>query len=427
MFIQVFIAIRSERQSIFRRFISVSEPANRPKGDGKPASPKPAAAPPPRVSVPPMAGATRVRTRHRGILFSFLLLVLIPISAALYYLFFIAVDQYESRVGFAVRTEETKSALDVLGGLTGFSSASSSDPDILYEFIRSQEMVERVNAQLDLREAFTAPDFDPVFTLKADSSIEDLVAYWPRMIRVYYGNSGLIEVRAFAFDRQTAHRLADLVFEESSRKINAMSAVARMDATLYAEEERDKVIERLKQARQALTSFRIENQIVDPEADIAGQMGLLNALQAQLAAELIERDTLLQTSRENDPRREQNALTIEVIERRIAGERRKLGVGEAGGSSDATQGYASVIGKYEELMVDQTFAEQSYLSALSAYDAALAEAQRTSRYLTAYLLPTMPETSTAPRRVMLGGLMAGFCLVCWFILLLIYYSLRDRR
>lgn len=426
----------------------MSEPAKRPQGTDKPAGEAPAqaanvqpvkpaqkalglgkpdAANLQRVSVPPMAGATRVRKRHRGIVLSFLLLVLAPIAAALYYLFFIAGDQYESRVGFAVRTEETKSALDVLGGLAGVSSASSSDPDILYEFIRSQEMVELVNAELDLRAAFTAPEFDPVFTLKEDSSIEELVAYWPRMIRVYYGSSGLIEVRAFAFDRETAHRLAELVFEESSRKINAMSAVAREDATLYAAEERDKAIKRLIKARQALTSFRIENQIVDPEADIAGQMGLLNALQAQLAAELIERDKLLQTSRESDPRREQSALTIEVIERRIAEERRKLGVGKAGGSSDPTQGYASVIGKYEELLVDQTFAEQSYLSALSAYDAALAEAQRTSRYLTAYLLPTMPETSTAPRRVMLAGLLAGFCLVCWFILLLIYYSLRDRR
>lgn len=456
MFNRLFIAIRSERQSIFRRFISVSEPANRPKGDAKSAgelpapkpsvrpvtpeqkaaqpsrpSPAPAAKPaarnPQLVNVPQMAGTTRVRRRHRGILLSFFVLVLAPIAAAAYYLFFVAVDQYESRVGFAVRTEETKSALDVLGGLTGLSSASSSDPDILYEFIRSQEMVERVNAQLDLRDAFTAPEFDPVFALKDDSSIEELVAYWPRMIRVYYGGSGLIEVRAFAFDRDTAHRLAELVFEESSSKINAMSAVARNDATRYAAEERDKAIGRLIAARQALTTFRIENQIVDPEADIAGQMGLLNALQAQLAAELIERDKLLQTSRESDPRREQSALTIEVIERRIAEERRKLGVGDSNGSGESTQGYASVIGKYEELLVDQTFAEQSYLSALSAYDAALAEAQRTSRYLTAYLRPTMPETSTAPRRVVLIALLAGFILVTWFIMLLIYYSLRDRR
>lgn len=374
-----------------------------------------------------MAGATRVRRRHWGMLLSFVLFVLTPIAAAAYYMFFVAVDQYESRVGFAVRAEETKSALDVLGGLTGLSSASSSDTDILYEFIRSQEMVERINAQLDLRAAFTKPEFDPVFALAEDSSIEELVEYWPRMVQVYYEGSGLIEVRTFAFNRETAHRLAELVFEESSHKINTMSAVARDDATVYAAEERDKAIARLIEARKALTAFRIENQIVDPQADIAGQMGLLNALQAQLAAELIERDKLAQTSRDNDPRLEQIARTIEVIESRIAAERQKLGVGVQGDSADPEQGYAAVVGQYEELQVDLRFAEQTYLSSLSAYDAAVSEAQRTSRYLTAYLRPTMPETSTAPKRLTLTLLVAGFLLVSWFIVMLVYYSLRDRR
>lgn len=370
-----------------------------------------------------------MRRRHWGILISFFLLVVVPIAAVSYYLYFIAVDQYESRVGFSVRAEETTSALDVLGGFAGVSTASSSDTDILYEFIQSQEMVEQINEQLNLREIFTKPEFDPVFALKPDSSIEELVKYWPRMVRVYYEGSGLIEVRTFAFDRDSAHRLAELVFEESSSKINAMSAVARDDATRYAAEERDKAIARLIEARKAVTAFRIENQIVDPEADIAGQMGLLNALQQQLAAELIERDKLAQTSRDNDPRLEQIARTIEVIEARIAAERLKLGVGGQGASDsgDPEQGYAAVIGEYEELQVDLTFAEQTYLSALSAYDAAVSEAQRTSRYLTAYLRPTMPETSTAPKRLILTVLASGFVLVVWFILLLIYYSLRDRR
>ncbi len=376
-----------------------------------------------------MAGTTQLRRRHRGILASFVLLVIVPIAVTAWYMFFVAADQYESRMGFAVRAEETKSALDVLGGLAGISSASSSDTDILYEYIQSQEMVEHVNEQLDLRTVFSRPEYDPVFALPADSSIEELVEYWPSMVRVYYGSNRLIEVRAFAFTAEEAHRLAELVFQEASRKINAMSAIARDDATGYAAEERDKAIARLIEARKALTAFRIDNQIVDPEADIAGQMGLLNALQTQLAAELIERDKLAQTSRDNDPRLEQIARTIEVIEKRIGEERKKLGVGGQGASEsgDPEQGYAEVVGKYEELQVDLRFAEQTYLSSLSAYDAAVSEAQRTSRYLTPYLLPTMPETATAPDRSILTLLVAGFLMVSWFILLLIYYSLRDRR
>lgn len=371
-----------------------------------------------------MANPTRLRRRHWGIAASFLMLVLTPVLLVAYYLFAIAADQYESRVGFAVRAEETQSALDVLGGLTGLSSASSSDTDILYEYIQSQEMVERMDAQLDLRAMFSRPQDDPVFALANPVSIEQLMAYWPRMLKVYYdGGSGLIEVRAFAFSAAEAQQLSAAVYAESNRKINALSAIARADATRYAAEERDQAIARLIGARKALTAFRIETQIVDPSADIAGQMGLLNSLQARLAEALIEQDVLLDSSRAGDPRLQQVVLRIQVIERRITAERQKLGVG----NGDGQHSYAQVVGEFEELQVDLQFAETAYLTALGAYDAAQSEAQRTSRYLTTYLRPTRAETATAPNRSLLSFLVAAFLLVSWIILLLIYYSLRDRR
>ena len=77
--------------------------------------------------------------------------------------------------------------------------------------------------------------------------------------------------------------------------------------------------------------------------------------------------------------------------------------------------------------MDQEFAETAYFSALSAYDAALSEAQRTNRYLAAYLRPTLAETSTSPDRALLSVLFTGFATILWGIGVLIYYSLRDRR
>lgn len=373
-----------------------------------------------------MATAAKPRKRHWGILLSFVLFVVLPAAAVSYYMYAVAVDQYESRVGFVVRAEESQSALDVLSGLTGVSSASSSDTDILYEFIQSQEMVQRVNQTIDLREVFSRPEQDPLFALQEGASIEELLAHWQRKVRVYYdGSTGLIEVHVNAFRAKDAHLLAETIYREAERMINALSDVARADATQYAAEERDKAIERLIAARQALTSFRLRTQIVDPSADVAGQMGLLNTLQAQLAEVLIEQDLIAQTVGQNDPRLLQLQRRIEVIEHRIAAERGKLGVGGTGGETSSS--YAELFGEYERLKVDQEFAETAYFSALSAYDAALSEAQRTNRYLAAYLRPTLAETSTAPDRGLLSVLFAGFAMILWGIGVLIYYSFRDRR
>jgi capsular polysaccharide transport system permease protein len=400
-------------------------PANVP-----PAQPPATRSDAPEAPVPPTAGTARPRRRHWGMVLGFLIFVVLPGALAAIYMYAIAADQYESRMGFAVRSEESESSFDILSGLTGTSSGSARDTDILYEFIQSQDMVQRINAQIDLRTVFTRPDFDPIFKLTPNASLEELVSYWTRMVRVYYDSgTGLIEVRVNAFTPDEAHQIAGLIFDESSDLINALSAVARDDATRYASEERDKAIERLISARQAMTEFRIQTQIVDPTADVASQMGLLTTLQTQLAEAMIEQDVLLQTARPNDPRLTNLDLRIEVIEKRIADERRKLGVGGNSGvdSGDPEEGYAQVFADFERLQVDLQFAETSYLTALGAYDAAVAEAQRILRYLTPYVQPTRPETSTAPSRGLITLLVVGFALLIWSIGLLVYYSLRDRR
>src|SRR5690606_13970348 len=117
-----------------------------------------------------------------------------------------------------------------------------------------------------------------------------------------------------AFDPASARAIAEAIYAESSGMINALSASARADATRYAAEDLDLAVERLKQAREALTAFRVANQIVDLTADLQGQMGLLNTLQAQLAEALIDMDLMVSTTREDDPRLQQAQRRIAVIE-----------------------------------------------------------------------------------------------------------------
>ncbi|MFN4056648.1 MAG: sugar transporter [Roseinatronobacter sp.] len=365
-----------------------------------------------------------LKLRHKMLLLSFAALVVTPILAMAFYLYVIAADQYASRLGFTVRTEEAGSAMDILGGLSRLSTASSSDTDILYKYIQSQELVQIIDRDLDLRSLFSKPTFDPVFSLSSDSSIEDLVDYWKRMVRIYYDPGiGLMEIEVRAFDPVDAKRIAQDLFQRSSERINQLSAIARDDTMRNARDELDTAIERLKTARLALNQFRNETQIVDPSADIQGQMSLLNSLNAQLAEALIELDILTQTTRTSDPRLEQAQRRILVVERRIQEEREKLGV------SQGTTGraFADLVGEFQSLQVDLDIAEKTYVSALSAFDTASAAARRQSRYLAAYIEPTLAQTALYPNRsvIMLVG---GFIIFgVWALSVLIIYSLRDRQ
>ena len=394
----------------------------------------PSVIPSPDPSPAPAGGASRVRPpvrlalvklRHRLILLSFLVFVMVPPVLAAIYLWGFAADQYNSKVGFSVRLEETNSPLGLLSGLTGISGSSSSDTDILFEFIQSQRLVADMDAELDLHAIWSRPQGDPVFALPPDAPLEKLVDYWNDMVRLSRGKSaGLLEVEVRAFDPADAQNIATALFIRSTDMINQLSAIAREDAIRYAREDLDAAQERLKAARAAVTRFRNLNQIVNPEQDIQSQAGLLANLRNQQAAALIEIDLLRETANPGDPRLTQLERRLEVIETRIAAERDKFGLGTDGDDNTA---YANLVGEYERLVADREFAERAYVTALASYDGALAESRRKSRYLAAYMQPTIAETPVYPRRLTLLTMLSLFLFLSWSIGVLIYYSVKDRR
>ncbi len=381
----------------------------------------------PVVQVKPIARPARMRRRHRGLLVSFLFLVCLPIALMSYYLWVRSVDQYASTTAFTVQRETGGSAVDLLGGLSQLSGGgSSSDTDILYEFIQSQELVRRVDAVVDLRAHYTQHwGTDPLFSLKPDATLEDLVKYWQRIVRISYDQSAsLIELRVLAFDAQTAQSIAEEVVDESQSMINALNAAARDDTIRYALFDLEEALDRLKTAREALTAFRTRTQIVDPSADIQGRMGVLNNLQQQLAEALIEFDILSETTKRTDPRLQQAERRIEVIQSRIAQERLTFATAEAGQNGED---YPTLMAEFESLTVDREFSEEAYRAALAAVEIARSNAARKSRYLATYIAPTLAETAQYPQRITWTLLTALFSLLLWSICVLVYYSIRDRH
>jgi capsular polysaccharide transport system permease protein len=393
---------------------------------------------PPRVEPVPEAAAAPVpevrpallRPRHWLAILSFVLLVLAPFAAAVGYLHTRAADQFHSEVAFSIRSEEAGSAAaGLLGAISAIGSGSASDADILHEYVRSQGIVEAIDADVDLRAIYNRAENDPVFTLGPDAGIEDLVAHWRRMVDIAFESAaGIVHVRANAFTPEDAQAISAAILAESSEMVNRLSEQAREDAVRFARDELAEAEEALRAMRQRLSDFRLENRIVDPSADVAGQMGLLNALQGELAQALVERDMLLSFVGEDDQRVIQAGRRIDAITGRIEAERASLGVpGSGTGAAEAEGALPDVVGRYEELLVDLEFANTAYTQALGGLAAARAEARRQSRYLAPHVQPTLAENALYPRRALLSGLTGLFLLLGWGVLMLVYYNVRDNR
>jgi capsular polysaccharide transport system permease protein len=367
--------------------------------------------------------ATR-KTRNRAQLCSFLLLVALPLLISATYLYARAADQFVSTVAFTVRREEIPAPMDMPGSLGQFSGLSSSDSDILYEFIQSQALVAGLDRQINLRQLYGSARNDPVFSLAQGSSIEALMLHWSRMTRLSYDPAtGLIELQARAFTARDARVITTAVLAQSDAMINALSFTAQQDSTRFAAEELDLAASAVRTARNRLKQYRRQQRIVDPIADLEGQMGLLNRLQSQLASALIDLDLLTETTRSNDPRLLQGRRKIEVIKVRISSERQRLGTG----SGPQQASYADIVGQFETLQTDLDFSERAWITARAAYDLAQTEARRQSRYLAAYIQPTLAETAQYPRRATTLLVIAFFLAGLWCCGVLIFYSLKDRR
>ncbi|MEZ5910805.1 MAG: sugar transporter [Paracoccaceae bacterium] len=378
----------------------------------------------PKKKIRPVARAARLAIRHRLIMLSFILLVVAPASLVAWYLHYRAAEQFSSTAGFLVRSEDTGVGAGLISGLSAFTGSTStgSDPNVLYEYIRSQQMVEELDREMDLRSLFRKPQNDPVFAFSEEGSIEDLVKYWKSMVDVNFDSgTQLIEVQVRAFSPDDAKLIATHIIENARRLVNDLSAAARNDSMRYALEDLTRAEERLAKARQELSAYRQQTRIVDPASVVSAQSGLLTTLNQQLVETTIQLDVLSQQD-VSDPRTTALQKRIEVIEQRIKEEREKLGQ-----FSESPDEFVQVLAHYEELATNMEFAEKAYVGALTALDIARANSERASRYLAVYIQPTLAERALFPQSDLILGLTVFFLLLGWFLLVLIAYSVKDRR
>ncbi len=230
----------------------------------------------------PVARPAQIKPRHRGLILSLALVIALPVLLTTIYLTVFAQPQYASQVGFTIRQEETGNASDLMGGLSGLlGSPVQGNADLLFEYVQSQEIVERIDAGFDLIAHYSETwPLDPVFSIWPSALIEDAHWFWNRMVRLTYDKAtGMMLVQVRARDPASAQQLAQLIVSESELMINRLNEAARRDTTRNAEADLDAALERLRSARQALSEFRARTQILDPQG-YSGSYGRVERIAA---------------------------------------------------------------------------------------------------------------------------------------------------
>lgn len=383
------------------------------------------------------ASQNRALKKRPWVPISIAVCVLLPtLIAALFYLF-VASDRFISEARFAVRSNETQ-AIDALGMITGMpSSQIVSDSYIVADYIESRDMVDELLRRLPLRSLYA--DGDYVSRVGNGVTLEELIEYWQKRIDVYYDSTkNTISVEVQAFNPTDADRIAREVVDIVRILVNDLSAQARRDAVQFAAAEVARAELRVRGVRDDLLAFRIANNELDPTQTAEATLGIAAQLEAErskLASELASLSGYLAD----------DAPSIQMLKSRItalAGEVARIqgqisvgaGIDGMRGSQQAatdpgapaSNAMANVIGEYQELMLNQEFAEKAYTAAMASLERARAEASRTQTYLAIYGQPSVAQEATYPRRWLNIWVVFALSSILWAIGVLGFLTVRDH-
>jgi capsular polysaccharide transport system permease protein len=270
---------------------------------------------------------------------------------------------------------------------------------------------------------FSTARADWLARLHLPVAIEDLVTYWRGQVDAFFDPAdGTIVVKARAFAPEDALQLAQGILASSERLVNDLSARARSDALRDSENDVRQAERRLAAALVKLSDFRDRQGVVDPRktADASA------ALDGRVRDDLVRANTELSTLKEY---LQDDAPSLKLLEARIRAleaQRRALESEVTDTADTRSQALSRIMGSYEQLESERSFAESAYRHALETLDRARMNADRQHIYIADFVQPRLPEKALYPRRLRALGIVFVIAFATWAIGCLTVRSVRDH-
>lgn len=332
------------------------------------------------------AGETRVR---------FLALVAVPTVVAALYFGLVAAPQYVSHTEYIVRgvDQHRSSGLSALLNTFGVSRAAD-EISAIESFLKSREVLEKIDAGIDLRAVYGSSAADwlsrfPRFWER--DTFESLYLYTRGFVTVTKdAATGVTSLDVAAFDARAAKAVAEAMLAAADAMANSLNARAEADMVNSAKKELAEARDDVVKAQTDLTAYRDQTLLVDPLA-FAGAMlsdiGALSLERSRAEAQIAESEHLSP----NAPGLDSLKASARALDARVVAERAKL----AGDNS----ALAGKVAQYERLSLLRDLAEKRYAAALVSLQSAENEAARKSIYVEEVVRPNLPDEATRPERL----------------------------
>jgi capsular polysaccharide transport system permease protein len=334
----------------------------------------------------------------------------------------IASDRFVSSASVVVQRSDSNraSGTDFLSLLAG--NSAPQDLLLLRKYLRSVDMLKKLDSTLHLREHYSDSRRDALSRLwPADASAERFHDYYlDRMKAEYDEYSHVLTIEVQAYTPEMAQMIARALVSEGERFMNELTHRIAGEQVVYIEKQLQIRSERMNEARQKLLGFQNANGLVSARGAVESLSSVVAAAEAQLAELSVKRDTITRVFTTQAPAVQQLDSQIAALRQQIARQRARM-------ASPAGKSLNRVVEEQDRLQTAAGFAEDVYKTALSALEKERIEATRKIKNVAIVQTPTLPERSLEPRRLYNIVVFWLIALMVTAVLYLLLAIVRDHR
>src|SRR5881227_811728 len=346
----------------------------------------------------------------------------LPTLIAGVYFFAIASDLYSSEVKFIVRgpSKGPPSAISAL--LSSAGAGGSEDTYAVLDYITSRDAARRLEREVDLRALLSRPEGDLITRFPGmwfwRHDFEALYSSYQRFISVERdSNSSVSTLAVKAYRPEDSHRIARALLEFSEQLVNQLNERSRRDLVGAFQREVEETEQQIGKIQTQLTTYRIQQKMLDPKSAATGPLELL----AQMTAQQTNARAQLAELTRNSP----NSPQIPLIQTRIASLDKLISEQRTKITGD-NDSVATALTEYERLDVQKLLAEKTLASALASLESAKLEAQKQQLYLETIAQPNLADYPLYPKRAISFATVVVSCLLAYGIAWLLIASVREH-
>ena len=326
---------------------------------------------------------------------SFKTVIYIMIVVIFYYTF-IAADRYVSNVSLSVKSTDGSSPISLSGieSLVGVASSSTEDIKLLREYIKSFDMLQKLDEKINLRSLYEKQKIDLFFRIYSSTSKEGYLKYYRDRIHILFDDAtGLLNVAVESFSPEDARIISAAILEESERFINEISHNIAREQLRFAQGELESAKQKYKDAKNELLAFQNEYGVFDPQSLAKTKAGFITEIELQISKKETELNTMRSYLNDNAP--EIVALKAELRAHKEQLEKEKSKV-----ASNASQDKLNdVVAQFEALYLNLSFAEDVYKTAITAVETTRIEIGRKAKQVVVIQSPYVPDSAAYPNKM----------------------------